>query len=168
MRKRQMMNNNELKAKITGWILEEGATYAEFRDENADFRIRVTWGYDIDVIKDRPNSILCYSSWTFQDVDSAKALAKLTKAKKREFFYELEAGLTHFITSNDIEPESHETLDSMHFYRRLYLEDLTKTSFFDSLSLMNRVKNFTRLLIINKLNLDEDNSQFPEEKAGVA
>lgn len=163
-----MINYGELKTKLTNWVLEESATYSEFRAEDLELHLKVTWGYEIDVIVERvrPHTILCYSSWLFQ-YEQTKAFSKLTKKEKREFFYELEKGLTNFLVTVDIQPESRENIEIMHFYRRLFIEELTKTAFWDALMMMNRVKDFTRLFIVNKLGLDMEGPESLDEKPGV-
>ena len=157
MKRGQLMSNyvNDLRTKITGWVLEELATYSEFRADDLLLHLKVTYGYDTDVgiEKARPNSILFYQAWVF-DPDQQKAYSNLSKKERREFFYELEQGLTNFLVYVDIQPDTRETIEIIRFYRRLYPEEITKTSFFDALLMMNRAMNFTRIFIVNRLGLD--------------
>ena len=169
MKRGLMSDNNELKNKITNWIIEEGATYSQSPDEDAEFRLIVNWGYDIDVIKEKTRqSLLSTSAWGFHDVKSVKAFSKLTKKQRLGFFYDLETELLKFPIAYDIEPDTFEKLDAITFYHRVYLEDLTKSEFFNSLYLITRCKNFTRLFVTNKLDLDMDAPDTDDRKAGVA
>jgi len=80
----------------------------------------------------------------------------------------LETELLKFPIGYTLEPDTLDKLDSITFDHRVYLEDLTKTTFFDSLELIRRCKIFTRLFAIKRLDIDMTAPDTYDPKAGVA
>ena len=163
-----MSNNNELKNRITNWILEEGATFSQTPDENVEFRLRVNWGYVIDVVKEKGrNRIGNTSMLGFQEEKVVKAFNKLTKKEKADFFNNLQSELVKFPIRFVINPPTLDRLDSVFFDHHVYLEDLTKTKLFNSIELVRRCMVFLSLFATNRLQIDMTSPNTSDNKAGV-
>jgi hypothetical protein len=164
-----MSSNSELKSKITNWILEEGATCSQAQDENVEFRLHVTWGYVVDVVKEKGfNRIINSANLGFQEEKVVKAFTKLSKKEKREFFFDLQTNLAKFPIGYTINPNTLERLDSVVFSHTVYVEDLTKTALMESIDLIRRSMHFTSVFATNKLEIDLTSPNTSDSKAGVA
>lgn len=157
MKMRQVMNNNdELKNKITNWMLEEGGACSQINDPNVDFRLRIKWGYTMDVVKAKGLKRIVYTAdLSFEAEDFSKVFKKLSDEEKREFLADLRIHLSKFPMDYTIHPETVDSLESISFSRPAYLEDIiTKTSFMESLDVIYRGMNLASIFCTRRLNLD--------------
>lgn len=163
-------NKNELKNKLTNWLLEEGVTVSQLPDENAEFRLQVTWGYLIDVVKLKGiPRLVATARLSFTDEVSQKAFSKLTKKDKSKFSYEIQNEMTKFPIGYGINPSP--TLDkfeSVDFHYNLYVEDLTKTAFMTSIDVIRRSMVCLNGICNNKLDIEINLPKPSDNKAGVA
>src|SRR5437016_782538 len=98
-------NKNELKNKLTNWLLEEGVTVTQLPDENSEFRLQVTYGYIIDVVKLKGvPRLVSTARLSYADENSQKALSKLSKKEKTKLGYDMQNELTKFPVEYLINP----------------------------------------------------------------
>jgi hypothetical protein len=150
---RSMMDNNELKSKLTKWMLEEGVTYSQIPDPDVEFRLSVTWGFVIEIVKAKELPRLI-STASFSMESGNDAFKKLSDEEKREFFTDLRIHLLQFPIGYTFYPETLDALQSVVVNQIVYLEDLTKTALIESLDVIRRSMALVRVFSTHRLNLD--------------
>lgn len=162
-------NKNELKNKLTNWLLEEGVTVTQIPDENVEFRLQVTWGYVIDVVKLKGiPRIVATAKLGFTDEISQKAFSKLTKKDRTKMSYEIQNELTKFPIGYAINPNViTDKFESVDFHYNLYIEDLTKTTFMTSIDVIRRSMVCLNGICNNKMDIETNIPKPSDNKAGV-
>lgn len=162
-------NKNELKNKLTNWLLEEGVTVTQIPDESVEFRLQVTWGYIIDVVKLKGiPRLVSTAKLSFADETSQKAYSKLTKKEKTKFGYELQNELTKFPIGYTVNPNAtFDKFESVDFHHNVYIEDLTKTAFMNSIDTIRRSMVCLNGLCNNSLDIEANIPKSSDNKAGV-
>lgn len=153
-----MSVSEDLKNKITNWFLEESVTFSQVPDETVDFRLRTNYGgYIIDVVKLKGlKRIVSMGNMAFHE-KVITAFARLSKKEKHQFLSDLYLKLVNLRAGFSIQPpqpQEIETIASILIDDGIFVDDMTKSSFFDSLLTVKRsmiIANFgsTRLLNVD-------------------
>ena len=164
-----LSENNELKNKITSWILEEGVTVKQVPDEGSEFRLQVSWGYFIDIVKLKGiPRIVSTARLSYTDENSQKSIAKLTKKDKIKIGLEVNKELTKFPIGFAINPDaSYDKFESIDIHNNLYLEELTKTALFESVDLVRRALVCFNAILVNRLDIEAIETPKTSDNKGV-
>ena len=150
---RNMTDYNALKNTITNWMIEEGIQYSEITDPDVEFRLSVTWGFVIDVVKPKGLHRLV-STASLASESGNDAFKKLSDEEKNEFFTDLQIHLLKFPISFTIYPQTLDALESIVFHHAVFLEDLTKTALIESLDVIRRSMSLVRIFSIHRVGPD--------------
>ncbi len=146
------MNNDQLKDIIKNWLTEEEIPVSEKNFEGFDFTLRATWqGYIIDIAKpSKKNHIVSEAVIAFRAQEFQSAFPKLTIQERSDFMFSLQMGLAQFPIVFTIEPETIwdnnkildlmkiKDLDKVTLNHYVFIDDITKTSLFNSMDTIRR------------------------------
>jgi len=158
MKERQnMSNDNEMKNKITNWLLEEGITFTQVPDDAVEFRLRATYGgYFIDIVKEKGmKRLVCVGNLAFHE-KAIQAYAKLPNKKARtEFRYDLLLKLTKLPPGCSIQPTSEiDTICSIVIDHLTFLDELNKTFFMRSMQSVAKSLHIANLFSLKTFGVD--------------
>jgi hypothetical protein len=164
MKERQTMSNgNNIRGKITNWLLEEGLTHTLNPNEDFDFVIRVSEVYDTlfaDISKEKGRERIYFSiNLTYQDEQTQKAYSKLSKKDKNDFHFNLRVGLLNFGVEYNIQPATIDEFNSVLIQKPVYLEDMTKSSFMNGFNTFRDALVFLTLFTNKHLSSETSPSQ---------
>jgi hypothetical protein len=171
MKRSDMSNNDELKNKITNWLLEESITFSQVPDEAVDFRLRINFGgYFIDLLKLKGMKRLATVGNLAFHEKTIMTFARLTKKEKHQFLSDLYLKLIRLrsgFSIQPVQPQEIETIASILIDDVIFLDDLTKTSLFDSIMNVKRSMMLANFASTRLLNIDLSTQNSSINTAGM-
>ncbi|HJT10233.1 MAG TPA: DUF2299 family protein [Candidatus Nitrosotalea sp.] len=139
-----MSDIQSLKNRIRDWLVEDEIEAVEILNDYSDFQFTLSnafgLGFTINVAKPKQKSVLQIVTKLSHPPEIQKSMSSLDDEEKLELFESLKVELLKI----GVDYEISDNLDSITFVKFVYLNDMTRTLFMESLKM---VRNATLLVI---------------------
>lgn len=166
-----MSNTNNVRGKITNWLLEEGLAHTLTPNENFDFVIRVTnvfGAFYVDISKEKGRERIYFSiNLGYQDEPTQKAFSKLTPKEKEDLHYNLRLGIMNYGVEYNFQPPNFQELHTVILQNPVFLEDMTKTNFMNGFYSIRNAIAFLTLSIGRYVSNETSPSQSKIQPPGM-
>lgn len=150
-----MLNIEELKTKIKSWLEEEGIKISEVTNQSSDFQIVLDnvfgLGLVIETTKPKNKSFLINGIKIHNTPEIQKGFSLLNTLEKFEFLEYLKRELL----SQGVDFNLSKKMDDLTIASFVYLEDLTRTLFMNSIKSIRNSATIVISILLEKFSLSE-------------
>ncbi|MDE2026861.1 MAG: DUF2299 family protein [Patescibacteria group bacterium] len=146
-----MLQNEKLKSDIKTWLTEDEIKASDAAAKFTDFHLQLSnafgLGLEVDISKLKGKSIIVFGTKLRNSPSIQQAFMALAEEEKIKVLEELKRDLIRLGVEYNISGEFSDIV----IVREIYIEDLTRTSFMDSLKIVRNATIFVISILSEKL-----------------